>query len=185
MCNSGYRLLSLPRAATDGCSTGRTPAQGHCYTPSDLCRRTGTQEIEMTASQQQITPSELDVRPLLAKGQEPFQAIMTAVESLLPGQSLLLIAPFKPVPLFSVMEKRALPPMRKRSAAVTGRFSFRRSIVRRPSCRFRTMPDFPISGPNLPTISIAPTCCLPNRWFAFWLKSKTCRLVRFFCAPAS
>ncbi|MBB5700730.1 uncharacterized protein (DUF2249 family)/TusA-related sulfurtransferase [Ochrobactrum daejeonense] len=60
----------------------------------------------MTASQQQITPSELDVRPLLAKGQEPFQAIMTAVESLLPGQSLLLIAPFKPVPLFSVMEKK-------------------------------------------------------------------------------
>jgi len=60
----------------------------------------------MTVSQQKIAPHELDVRPLLASGVEPFQAIIAALEGLSPGQSLLLIAPFKPVPLFSVMEKK-------------------------------------------------------------------------------
>lgn len=48
----------------------------------------------------------LDVRPVLADGGEPFQAIMAAVESLAPGQGLKLIAPFKPQPLFSVLERK-------------------------------------------------------------------------------
>jgi len=49
---------------------------------------------------------ELDVRPILAEGGEPFQAIMDAVESLAPGQGLTLLAPFKPQPLFTVMERK-------------------------------------------------------------------------------
>lgn len=49
---------------------------------------------------------ELDVRPMLRAGEEPFQAIMDAVSALVPGQALRLIAPFKPVPLFSVMANR-------------------------------------------------------------------------------
>lgn len=49
---------------------------------------------------------ELDVRPILANGGEPFQAIMAAVEGLAPGQGLTLLAPFKPQPLFSVMERK-------------------------------------------------------------------------------
>jgi uncharacterized protein (DUF2249 family) len=49
---------------------------------------------------------ELDVRPILADGGEPFQAIMTAVESLAPGEGLRLLAPFKPQPLFMVMERK-------------------------------------------------------------------------------
>lgn len=49
---------------------------------------------------------ELDVRPALRAGEEPFQAIMDAVSTLAPGQSLRLIAPFRPVPLFSVMANR-------------------------------------------------------------------------------
>ena len=49
---------------------------------------------------------ELDVRPLLRAGEEPFQAIMGAVGALAPGESLRLIAPFRPVPLFSVMANR-------------------------------------------------------------------------------
>jgi uncharacterized protein (DUF2249 family) len=48
----------------------------------------------------------LDVRPILADGGEPFQAIMAAVESLAPGQGLTLLAPFKPVPLFNVLERK-------------------------------------------------------------------------------
>lgn len=49
---------------------------------------------------------ELDVRPILQAGGEPFQAIMDAVEALKPGESLKLFAPFRPVPLFSVMANR-------------------------------------------------------------------------------
>lgn len=48
----------------------------------------------------------LDVRPILASGQEPFAAIMRAVDQLLPEQSLTLIAPFKPVPLIDVMARK-------------------------------------------------------------------------------
>ncbi len=60
----------------------------------------------MTLSVYELIPHELDVRPLLKAGVEPFQAIMGAVEGLAAGQSLILIAPFKPVPLFTVMERK-------------------------------------------------------------------------------
>jgi uncharacterized protein (DUF2249 family) len=49
---------------------------------------------------------ELDVRPILAAGGEPFQAIMAAVEGLGPGQGLTLLAPFQPQPLYSVMQRK-------------------------------------------------------------------------------
>ena len=52
------------------------------------------------------TPLELDVRPALARGEEPFALIMEAVDTLAPGQALRLIAPFRPVPLFNVMANR-------------------------------------------------------------------------------
>lgn len=46
---------------------------------------------------------DVDVRPLLRSGGEPFGAIMAAVGRLAPGEGLRLFAPFKPVPLFAVM----------------------------------------------------------------------------------
>jgi uncharacterized protein (DUF2249 family) len=46
---------------------------------------------------------ELDVRPILREGGEPFQKIMEAVAALAPGQGLRLLATFEPVPLFSVL----------------------------------------------------------------------------------
>jgi TusA-related sulfurtransferase len=49
---------------------------------------------------------ELDVRPILLSGGEPFGAIMASVERLQPGQRLRLFATFKPVPLFQVMARR-------------------------------------------------------------------------------
>lgn len=51
-------------------------------------------------------PLDLDVRPQIAEGQEPFAAIMAAADALAPGQALRLIAPFRPVPLFNVMANR-------------------------------------------------------------------------------
>lgn len=53
---------------------------------------------------------ELDVRPILAQGGEPFGAVMEAVATLAPGQSLCLLAPFKPVPLFHVLGQRGFEP---------------------------------------------------------------------------
>jgi uncharacterized protein (DUF2249 family) len=49
---------------------------------------------------------ELDVRPLLARGEEPFGAIMAAAGRMQPGQSLRLLASFEPAPLFAVLGKR-------------------------------------------------------------------------------
>lgn len=46
---------------------------------------------------------ELDVRPILRSGGEPFGAIMGAVGQLAPRQRLRLYASFRPEPLFSVM----------------------------------------------------------------------------------
>jgi len=50
--------------------------------------------------------AELDVRPMLKDGGEPFQAIMSAVDALRPGQGLKLFAPFRPQPLYGVMSNR-------------------------------------------------------------------------------
>ncbi|ACB74193.1 DUF2249 domain-containing protein [Opitutus terrae] len=41
----------------------------------------------------------LDVRPLLARGEEPFPKIMATVNSLQPDEGFVLIAPFLPSPL--------------------------------------------------------------------------------------
>lgn len=49
---------------------------------------------------------ELDVRPILRAGGEPFQKIMQTLNTLLPGQGLRLLATFKPVPLFTVMGQK-------------------------------------------------------------------------------
>ena len=46
---------------------------------------------------------DVDVRPTLRAGGEPFGEIMAAVNTLPPGKGLRLLATFKPVPLFSVL----------------------------------------------------------------------------------
>jgi hypothetical protein len=48
----------------------------------------------------------LDVRPLLAMGEEPFQDIMAAVDALPKDGVLELLAPFAPVPLYAVLGNR-------------------------------------------------------------------------------
>ncbi|MDA9534008.1 MULTISPECIES: DUF2249 domain-containing protein [unclassified Bradyrhizobium] len=49
---------------------------------------------------------DVDVRPILRAGGEPFSIIMAALERLEPGEGLRLFAPFKPVPLFDVMASK-------------------------------------------------------------------------------
>ncbi|MBK8476595.1 MAG: DUF2249 domain-containing protein [Opitutaceae bacterium] len=48
-----------------------------------------------------LTVHELDVRPLLATGQPPIDAILSAIAALPSGAGLRLHAPFEPRPLYS------------------------------------------------------------------------------------
>jgi uncharacterized protein (DUF2249 family) len=45
----------------------------------------------------------VDARPMIARGEEPFATIMAAVAMLEPGQPLVVLAPFEPVPLEGVL----------------------------------------------------------------------------------
>ncbi len=53
-------------------------------------------------------PLELDVCPLVAAGRAPLPAILNAVSRLEPGQSLRLLAPFEPKPLYARLLERGL-----------------------------------------------------------------------------
>ena len=53
-------------------------------------------------------PLDFDVRPLFAAGQPPLGPILNAVNRLLPGQALRLIAPIEPVPLYDLLGQRGL-----------------------------------------------------------------------------
>lgn len=48
----------------------------------------------------------LDVRPTLEQGGEPFVEIMKAAATIQPGERLVIIAPFEPVPLYSALGGR-------------------------------------------------------------------------------
>ena len=52
------------------------------------------------------TPRELDLRPTLLAGGEPFSAIMQAINDLGSGQALRLLATFEPVPLYGLLAKK-------------------------------------------------------------------------------
>jgi uncharacterized protein (DUF2249 family) len=49
------------------------------------------------------TTIRLDVRDDIRSGREPFSKIMAAANSLRPGQKLLVVAPFEPVPLIQLL----------------------------------------------------------------------------------
>lgn len=68
----------------------------------------------------------LDVRPMLAGGQEPFSAIMDAAAQVEEGGTLLLDAPFDPAPLRRVLAKRGFVSQGRRIADGHWRISFRR-----------------------------------------------------------
>ena len=55
-----------------------------------------------------MKPLDLDVRPILRAGGEPFGAIMSAGRELAPGPSRRLLAPFRPDPLFQVLARQGL-----------------------------------------------------------------------------
>lgn len=48
----------------------------------------------------------LDVRPIMAEGEDPFAAIMQAVNGLAPDEELELLAPLDPIPLYQILATR-------------------------------------------------------------------------------
>ena len=46
----------------------------------------------------------LDLRPLLARGEEPFALIRGEIDRLTPGRGLTVVAPFLPAPLIELVK---------------------------------------------------------------------------------
>ena len=69
------------------------------------------EEGEKAVAEQAVTwkaeaDTVLDVRPDLESGGEPFVRIMEAVATIKPGETLVISAPFEPVPLYDVLGAR-------------------------------------------------------------------------------
>ena len=57
-----------------------------------------------------------DVRPLLARGEEPFPAIRARVDALEIGEGLILVAPFVPSPLIEMLGSEGFATKMERGA---------------------------------------------------------------------
>lgn len=75
----------------------------------------------------------LDVRPLLASGEDPFARIMGVVAKLAPGAPLILDAPFDPAPLRRVLAQKGFADHAERLAADHWRVYFRKTGEARPA----------------------------------------------------
>ncbi|HET9918448.1 MAG TPA: DUF2249 domain-containing protein [Ktedonobacteraceae bacterium] len=72
-------------------------------------------EEQMTTHEQGTMT--LDVRPDLARGDEPFARIMEAAASVKSGETLVIIAPFEPVPLYGVLGAQGFAHETRQAAA--------------------------------------------------------------------
>ena len=87
-----------------------------------------------------FSPLVLDVRPDLNQGQDPFAKIMQAVGKLSAGQELLLIAPFEPVPLYTVLEQQGFAHATENAAPNEWRVTFRPAPATTPVQAIQQIP---------------------------------------------
>ncbi|HZW29991.1 MAG TPA: DUF542 domain-containing protein [Isosphaeraceae bacterium] len=66
----------------------------------------------------------LDVRPDLAAGRDPLERILAAADRLGPGQRLVVVVHFEPVPLYSVLGQRGFQHISERGSDGTWRVTF-------------------------------------------------------------
>lgn len=69
----------------------------------------------------------IDVRPLLAEGQEPFDAILDLADRVEPGGFLLVDAPFDPRPIRGVLAGRGFRSVARELGPCHWRVCFRRT----------------------------------------------------------
>ncbi len=74
----------------------------------------------------------VDVREDIRQGREPFDRIMAAVSQLEPGDTLLLINSFEPLPLYRVMAQNGFSHWADRTADGDWKVYFRREAGRVP-----------------------------------------------------
>ncbi|MEW6304124.1 MAG: DUF2249 domain-containing protein [Verrucomicrobiota bacterium] len=73
-----------------------------------------------------VPPFVLDTRPIFARGETPCKAIDDAVASLLPGQTLVLLVPFEPVPLYAKLGNQGFTYIAAETEPGLWRVEFRR-----------------------------------------------------------
>jgi uncharacterized protein (DUF2249 family) len=73
-----------------------------------------------------VPPLVLDTRPLFARGETPCAAIDAAVNQLRPGQPLVLLVPFEPVPLYTKLGNAGFSHTTSRTEDGAWRVEFRR-----------------------------------------------------------
>ena len=74
-----------------------------------------------------VQPLQLDTRPIFARGETPCRAIDAAAASLIPGQPLVLIVPFEPVPLYAKLGSQGFTHQTKQLDANTWQAEFRKT----------------------------------------------------------
>jgi len=76
----------------------------------------------MSAAKEKV----FDIRPLLARGEEPFAAIRARVDALAAGQGITVIAPFTPAPLIELLRSEGFSAALERRADGAWAVTFRR-----------------------------------------------------------
>ena len=74
-----------------------------------------------------VKPLLLDTRPIFAAGETPCQAIDNATASLIPGQPLVIIVPFEPIPLYAKLGNQGFTHEMKQLDGSTWQVEFRKS----------------------------------------------------------
>lgn len=80
-------------------------------------------------------PVVLDVRPIFARGETPCEAIDAAVASVVPGQSLVLLVPFEPVPLYAKLRAQGFTSQTQQLDDGTWRIEFLRGQAATPAVK--------------------------------------------------
>ena len=86
--------------------------------------RAGGEDIAVNLPGNKIVT--VDVREDIRRGREPFEKIMAAVNELGPGETLLLINSFEPLPLYRVMAQNGFSHWAEQTADVDWKIYFRR-----------------------------------------------------------
>ena len=74
-----------------------------------------------------VRPLLVDTRPIFARGETPCQAIDDATASLIPGQPLVLIVPFEPVPLYTKLGNQGFTHQTRQIDSNTWQVEFRKA----------------------------------------------------------
>jgi uncharacterized protein (DUF2249 family) len=104
-------LLGVLRQALGGSAAGEPPEERAGRPDAPRASSEPAERGPKPAALQSIPESRLahlDVRGVIARGEEPFARIMRAVNALRPDQALVLRVPFEPIPLYRVLGKRGL-----------------------------------------------------------------------------